>query len=190
MFIDYLPLLLINMAAGLVILASYLKGCLSNQQDKGWAAAFYIVGAIAFFFGMHMTLTWPLPASYNVAFGETSILFGALFLAAGFSIANGYSLLPVALYAFFAGTTAIVLGLRIINLHLTQAPLLSGAGFILTGLGGILLLPALRFSSARWMKILVAVILVAAALLWIYTGCTGYWAHLKNFAQWKPVTMR
>lgn len=191
MFIDYLGLLLINMLAGLAILACYLGGFLSGKfQEKSWSSVFFIVGAIAFICGLHMTLTWPLPGSYNIAFGELSVLFGAVFLAAGFSIAREYSLFPVSLYAAFAGMAAVVVGLRIICLGLTNAPFVSGLGFILTGGIGLLLLPMLLFPKNRWLRMFCFGLFVVCLLLWGYTGYFSYWGHLKSFTQWKSVAMR
>jgi putative membrane protein len=46
-------------------------------------------------------------------------------------------LLTLAIYVFFAGIAAVVIGIRIMNLGLTKQPFLSGVGFILTGLAGI-----------------------------------------------------
>jgi len=186
MFIDYLAVMLINMAAGLAILLCYLTGFPSHQQEKGWAGAFFAVGAVAFIYGLSMTLTWPLPGSYNIAFGEPSVLFGVLFLAAGFSIGRSQSLLPLSLYAFFAGIMAVVMGMAIINLRMTSTPFLSGLGFILTGTAGILLLPTVRFPKNIGVRILIAVVLAVGILIWAYVGYYACWGHLKNFAQWKP----
>ena len=190
MFIDYVPLMLINMAAGLVILASYISRFSGNQQDRSWASAFFIVGLVAVICGFHMSFNWPLPGSYNVAFGELSVLLGALFLGAGLSVALGWSLLPLGIYALLAGITAIVVGLRIINLKLTQEPVISGVGFIVTGLSGILMPPAIYFYKNRFLRLLVVILLIAGAFIWLRTGYKAYWSHLSNLSKWIPLLMR
>src|SRR3989338_2725931 len=139
MFIDYVPLMLINMAAGLFLLAIYIYQGIDGQKDKGWGAAFLVSGAVAFITGLHMTWNWPLPGSYNVAFGEMSVLLGGLFLGAGLCLVNNWSLIPLGVYAFFSGLASVVVGFRIINLGLTREPLVSGMGFILSGLSGMLI---------------------------------------------------
>jgi uncharacterized membrane protein len=58
-------------------------------------------------------------------------------------------LVTVTIYAFFAGVAAILVGLRIINLGLTTQSILSGLGFILSGLGGVCATPALLL-AADW----------------------------------------
>lgn len=54
----------------------------------GYALAFGVLGVILTLTGLHMTLTWPLAAGGfpfdNVIFGEPSLIFGVLLLAAAF----------------------------------------------------------------------------------------------------------
>ncbi|MFE1083884.1 DUF981 family protein [Brevibacterium sediminis] len=55
-------------------------------STDGWALTFGVLGLILTLTGLHMTLTWPLAAGGfafdNVIFGETSLAFGVLMLAA------------------------------------------------------------------------------------------------------------
>lgn len=139
---------------------------------------------------LHMTWTWPLPGSYNVAFGEMSALFGVLFLAAAWALAKGWDLMPVAIYGFFAGGAAILVGIRIISLGLTKAPLLSGIGFILSGMGGVFAVPILYLRTHRTLRIMGAVVLIAAAGIWATTCYMAYWMHLSSLAKWLPDLMR
>jgi len=189
--IDYLTLLLVNMAAGFLLLGAYLYRGLDDADQRRWAPAFIITGLVAFLFGLHLTVTWPLTGVYNIVFGEMSVFFGALFLGAGLALALNWSLCIVALYALLPGLAAIVVGARIIDLSLTSAPIISGLGFILSGLAGLFAAPALalgqRFRLARWV---VALALAAAALIWLYTGLNAYWAHLARFSDWTPLPMR
>ena len=186
MFIDYVPLLLINMAAGLILLAGYVLKGIDSPERKNWACGFLISGLVALIFGTHMTITWPLPGSYNVAFGQTSVLLGVLFLGTGLSLANNWNLLSVATYGFFAAIAAVIMGIRIINLKMTQEPLISGIGFILTGLSGILILPVLKEKKLSGLKIIIAILLICAGLIWLRTCYTAYWHHLSGFSNWKP----
>src|SRR3990167_8018473 len=97
MFIDYVPLMLINMSAGLFLLAYCLK-IGSKPIGKEWSAGFLMSGLVALICGFHMVFNWPLPGSYNVAFGELSVLLGILFAGAGIAIARGWDLSPVIMY--------------------------------------------------------------------------------------------
>ena len=143
MFIDYLTLMLINLSAGLALLAAYVYFGLGTSNQKRWIPGFGVVGAIALVTGLHMTFTWPIIGSFNVAFGETTVLFGILFLGTSLALAMGWELFTLGIYGFFAGLVSLLIGFRIINLGITQLPLLSGIGFILVGLGGIFSVPTL-----------------------------------------------
>lgn len=188
MFVDYITLMLINMVAGLVLLALYVDRGLDSPSQKNWIPGFGIVGGIALVTGLHMMLTWPVPGVFNIAFGETTTLFGTLFIATAIALAQGWELLTISIYGFFAGWTAIVVGIRLINLGLTKQPLLSGVGFILTGLGGVLASPTLYYLKTNriWRKVGAAVLLVAA-LIWAFVGYGAYWSHLESFQKWTPM---
>jgi putative membrane protein len=190
MFVDYVTLLLVNMVAGLVVLAVVVLKGLDPGECRPWAAASAMVGFVAVAGGLHMSLTWPLPGSYNCAFGEMSVLFGVCFLGAALAIAKGWALTGVAVYAVFAGAAAVVVGAGIIKLGLTVQPGVAGVGFILTGLGGMLILPALRLRKVAAFRVLVAIILLAAAAIWALTGYVSYPKHLSGFTKWTPATMR
>lgn len=181
--IDFLALLLVNMTAGFVLLAWYVFAGLDDPDQKKWAPGFLVTGLIALVFGAYITMIWPLPGVYSSAFGEQSVLFGILFLAAGVCMAAGWNLWTLSIYAFFAGLVAVVLGVRFINLHLTAAPLLAGVGFIVSGLGGILAFPGLTwFKKNLPLRILVALMLLGAAGIWALTGYGAYWMHMQAFS--------
>lgn len=192
MFIDYITLMLINMVAGLVLLADFVyRGLDDGANFKRWIPGFGIVGGIALVTGLHMIWTWPVIGSFNISFGETTVMFGFLFTATAVAIALNWDLLTIAIYAFFAGLAAVLIGARIINLGQTNQPVVAGIGFILTGLGGILSAPTLIYlrSSKGW-RTLGAIVLLIAALIWAIIGYRGYWGHLDSFSDWQPPVMR
>lgn len=189
MFIDYITLMLVNMAAGLLLLGLFVLVGLKEPNRTPWSPAFGMVGLVALATGLHMTLTWPLPKLEtwnamwaNIAYGELTVLFGVLFLAAALATAKGWHLLPTAIYGLSAGVVAIAVGLRIGGLGLTNAPTVSAVGFFLTGLGGILLVPVVLMPRSLSVRLLVAIDLFAAAGLWCFSGLMGYWSHLAKFS--------
>lgn len=182
--------MLINLVAGLFLLAAYIFLGLSDTHQKRWVPGFGMTGAIALTTGFHMIFTWPVPGSFNIAYGEMSVLFGILFLATCWAIAFSWDLIAVAVYGFFAGIAAVLVGLRIINLGLTRQPLLSGIGFILTGLGGIFAAPTLYLKSNQTLRTIGAITLVVAALIFAVIGYMAYWGHLADYSNWKPLPMR
>ena len=72
----------------LVLLGRELLRAPGKVVVEGWSLAFGVLGAILTATGLHMTLTWPLAAGGfpfdNIIFGETSLAFGVLLLAAAF----------------------------------------------------------------------------------------------------------
>ena len=181
-FIDYVTLMLVNMAAGLLILAFFLWRdlALTAENNRRWTPSFAISGTVAVICGFAMTFTWPLPSPYNIAFGETSVMLGFLFLAAAWALAKGWDLLPLAIYAFVAGLTGILVGVRIWHLGLTANPPLSAIGFILTACGGVFAGLVLWLRQSTLLRRTGSVILSIAALLWLYTAFLGYWEHLQT----------
>ncbi|WP_339383837.1 DUF981 family protein [Fortiea sp. LEGE XX443] len=155
------------------------RGLVSSNQ-KQWIPGFGVTGGIALTTGLHMMFTWPVRGSFNIAFGETTVLFGVLFIAAAIALAFGWDLWTVAIYAFFAGLVAIVVGIRIMNLNMIRTPVLSGIGFILTGLGGICAVPALYWKTSRTWRLTGAVVLIVAALIWAFIGYLAYTNSRKS----------
>ena len=186
MFIDYIALMLINLAAGLALLAGYVYFGLDSSNQKRWISGFGVVGAIALVTGLHMTFTWPVPSSFNIAFGETSVLFGILFIGTTLTLAMSWELLALGIYSFFAGLVSLLVGFRIINLGLTQSPLLAGMGFILVGLGGVFAAPTLALKKNQLLRTIGGIVLVMAALIFAYIGLSSYWGHLATFSTWQP----
>ncbi len=178
MFTDYLTLMLINMVVAHVVLSWFLWRETNLEHRACWAPAFGACGLVAAVCGFIMTFTWPLPGPYNIAYGELTVLLGVLFLAAAWAMAKNWNLAPLGIYAFFAGLTAVLMGLRFINLSLTTHPVMSGLGFILTGSGGILTSVVLVKYSWKGLRRLTALILLVAAAIWLYTAFLAYWNHM------------
>jgi putative membrane protein len=190
MFIDYLTLIMINLVAGTALLAYYIYTGQDAKDQRPFAAGFGIVGLVGLILGLNLTFTWPLPGSYNIGYGETTTLFGAVFLAAGVALSQGWDLLPVTIYAFFAGVDAVVVGIRIISLGLTKEPIFSGVGFILAGLGGVLAWPIFKYlKQNKLFRTAGAIVVAVTALIWAFTFYTSLWGHLASFSTWVPATM-
>jgi len=191
LFHDYITLLLANMTAGLWVLAAFLLFRGAGECRKAWAAALGMPGAVAFVVGLGMVFTWPIPRLEkmnlmwaNCAYGEMSVLLGVLFLGAAWAVAKGWKLWPLGIYSAVAGAAAIVVGAAIWKLWLSAAPLLTAVGFFLSGASGVLIGPALTERRWRWpFAVVVALLLVAAGVIWAVTAGLGYWAHMERFSR-------
>lgn len=176
--IDYVTLMLANMVAGFFLLGCFVWRGLDTEDRISWAPAFGITGLVATVCGFMMTFKWPLPAPFSMAFGETSVLLGVLFLGTSWALAKGWELMPLAIYGFFAGAVAILLGIRIIELNLTQNSILSGVGFILSGATGICAPLVVWQSEQKGLRIVASIVLFAVSAIWAWTAALSYWAHI------------
>ena len=190
MFIDYLTLIMINMVAGTALLAYYLWKGVDGKDQRSYAPAFGGVGLLALILGLQMATTWPLPGSYNIAFDESTALFGVVFLSAAVAFAFGWDLSPTSIVAFFAGIYAVLVGVRIMALGMTKEPLISAVGFILAGLGGIFAPPFfMYFRNNKTFRYLAILVLLVTVAIWAVTFYGSIWGHLEAFAKWVPATM-
>jgi putative membrane protein len=186
MFIDYLPLMLVNMAAGLLVLAFFLMHGIEREDRAKWTPAFGIVGLVALLCGLHMSWTWPLISSYNIAYGETSVMLGAAYLGIAWSLQKGWSPAVVGIYSFLAGMASILLGVRILALGMTNLPSLTCVGYVLSGLGAMLFGPAARAKGSRGLRMTAGIVLILAALIWAMVAGMAYWGHMSGFSKWQP----
>jgi len=187
--IDFVGLLLLNMTGALFTIASFLVFGLKEEKPTRWAAPFLISGAIALACGLRMAWTWPLPGPYNIAYGEMSVLFGGLLLGAGICLAAGWNLLPMTVYAFFAGVAAVIMGVEFFLLGLSKQPLIAGAGFVVSGLGGVFAALPIAYPKQWMFRYAGAAVVVAAGLIWATTAYMEIPAHLTGFAKYLPPGM-
>jgi putative membrane protein len=188
MFIDYLTLMLINMSAGFAILALFVLKYINGDRRK-LAPGLLASGLVALVTGFHEIFTWPIVSSYNIPFGEMSVLFGLLLFFGGLALFRDWDLLSLGIYATFAGAASIVLGIRLYTLGMTSEPLVAMGGFVLSGLIGFLSLPLYFLRANKVVRILGTIALFGAAAIWLVFAFLGYWAHLANFSTWLPATM-
>jgi putative membrane protein len=188
MFIDYLTLIMINMIAGVALLAQFLwKGLDSETDQRSYAPAFGGVGLLAVILGLAMSLTWPLPGNHNISYGGATTLFGIVFLAAAYALSQGWSLIPVGTLAFFAGVYALLVGVNILFAGTAQEPPVAGVGFLISGLGGIFAAPYLMFfREKKTLHRLAIFALLLIAVVWMIMFVASFWIHLNQFADWMP----
>ena len=113
----YNTIMAVAVGAGLislVLLGRELLRAPDEVEPAGWALSFGVLGTILTTTGLHMTLTWPLAAGGfpfdNIIFGETSLGFGVLLLAA-------------ALYLWKHGATALASTLPLQTLARVAQPI-------------------------------------------------------------------
>jgi putative membrane protein len=132
-----------------------------------------------------MTLTWPVPGAYNIAFGEMNVLFSVLLLALAAALARDWNLLPLGAYAFLAGIAAIVVGIRIMDLGMTLQPTVAGIAFLLSGGVGVLAVPVYVLRGAPIFRMMAILFAVVAGLVWGFMSFAAYWSHLSEYEGYK-----
>jgi uncharacterized membrane protein len=196
----YNTIMAVAVGAGLISLVLLGRELLRAPQDvepAGWALSFGVLGTILTTTGLHMTLTWPLAAGGfpfdNIIFGETSLGFGVLLLAA-------------ALYLWKRGATALATTKPLQALARVAQPLTVFVG----GLGLSLLAIAVAgikyqlfaapheepisgsfadhpMVEATFMSLLIAVVGLGALAFAVLvdrvrsTGVAGIWARLTGW---------
>ncbi len=188
MFVDYLTLMLVNLAAALFLYALYMA-FFHGKDDKKMIPGFLLTGALALITGLMMSLTWPLPGGYNIVFGEPTVLLGALFFMTGLALQFEWDLLTIGIFALGAGAIAILLGIRVLDMRLTSEPEVAAAGYILAGLASALALPVFTLPNWKWVRWVAAIIALVAAGVWVFVGFSSYWAHPNSFSKWQPDSM-
>lgn len=85
----YNTIMAVAAGTGLILVVALGRRLLHPQErveTSGWALAFAALGFILTLTGLHMTLTWPLAGQGfpfdNIIFGEPSLAFGVMLLAA------------------------------------------------------------------------------------------------------------
>lgn len=185
MHVNYIALMLINLAAGMFLLAYYVVRGLERPEGRGWIPAFALVGGLGLATGLHMVLVWPVPGAYNIVFGDMATWFAALLLAGVVALAVGWPLVPLGIVALLAGLAAIVVGIRIMDLGMTLQPTVAGLGFIVSGLAGVLALPVLVLRGLPQLRSVMVVLLVVAGLIWAFLGYMAYWSHPAEYSDWQ-----
>lgn len=85
----YNTVMSIAVGAGLISLVALFKNIYFKKEInfEAWSLSFAVPGFILVTTGLHMTLTWPFAKYFpfdNIIFGETSLAFGTLLIAAAF----------------------------------------------------------------------------------------------------------
>jgi putative membrane protein len=189
MFVDYAAVMLVGLGAGFVVLAHYLYENPGPEQRHAWAAAFFAAGLLGLVTSIPMIIMWPLPGSANIAFGEPALYLSVAYIGAAITLTLKWEPLFPALYGFFGGLMAIVVGLRMMSLGMTSEPTLAGIGYVAAGLGGCFTLPAINWRQVRWLALTASTLLGIAAIIFLFTGYGAYWQHLSSFAKYVPAAM-
>jgi putative membrane protein len=188
MFIDYVALMLANLAVSLFLLG-VLVIFYPDGQPKRVAPGLLVTGFIGTVTGLDTIFHWRLPGSYNIAFGEPATALGVLLFAGALALLLDWDLLSLTIFAVIFGAVAIILGVRILVLGMTNLSPLAAAGFVLAGVAGLLSMPFYFFRHSLGLRVLLVVVLFLAGAIWAFMAFGAYWQHLSSFSKWVPAAM-
>lgn len=188
MFIDYLSVQLAAAAAGLFFAAVYGVFYIDSplETKRSWATFFWVIGAVLMVTGLDTVTHWPLPGGYNIVFGEPALFFGAVLFGAGFGIRWGDNLVPISFAALVGGVINILISIDMLKYSMTREPVLAFWAYLTSGVGAVLVPPAIGLKGWAWLRWIVGILLVISAILFAITGIGAYLQHPHSFAKWKP----
>jgi len=178
--VNFVALMVTNLALSFMLFAAFLFFGLREADQRRWAPAFLATGLVQFITGLYMVFTFPLPGVYNQAFGEPSVILGALFIGLWYATSHNTGLFPLAIVGFFAAVMPIIIGIQMLNLGLTQRPTEGGIAYILSGLAGLTVLPLYFLRERSWARGLAALAAFGAGLAWLITAYTTIFDHLAG----------
>ncbi|KYF80027.1 hypothetical protein BE11_41555 [Sorangium cellulosum] len=190
LYINYITLPLAAAAGVLLLGAWYVSRAERREGDRRpFAAAFGAGGLILAVTGFHLSLTWPIPAQYNIAFGEPLAYFGTLLVIGSVALSRGVNLGPLSVLGALGGVINLVAAVAIFRYRLTWITMTATSMFGASGLAAVLF--PLRNRSTL-VRLAIAALLLIAGALFAATACTAHLHHLApgSFDQWLPAPAR
>ncbi|WP_393970837.1 DUF981 family protein [Oxyplasma meridianum] len=148
-----------------------------------------ILGVVILIMGFYGEMTWPLPGSYNILFGDPFMFIGMILIMMVLAIWFKQKLQYVGILAFFAGIIAIYYGANAYLDKMTSSPIAMLGLYIAFGLTGIFtfpttliydMLPGKEKASKTWTAVLVIfwIGLIVSAVLAAITAIEAVPQHL------------
>jgi putative membrane protein len=190
LYVNYLALSLVAVTAVLFAAARFVLVEEAEQGNRGaYAFAAAAGGAVMAVTGFHLSLTWPLPAQYNIAFGEPLAYFGSLLIAGAAALRRGASLRPLSALAAFGGIATVLVAGAIARYGLTWIPVRASAAIGSAGLAALCFPlrarhPALRAATFALLLVSGAVFATIAAQAVVHHLAPG------SFDRWSPAPVR
>jgi putative membrane protein len=109
---------------------------------RGGAVPLGGLGAAVVSLGLWNEMTWTLPGSYNILFGDMYLLFGIVLVAFAVSAYLSLQMQYIGLFAAAVGSVTILYGISGYHLGMTKDPLETLSLYAAFGVAGILAFPA------------------------------------------------
>ena len=103
-FVDSLSVMLLAAGASTLLLAIYALMAARNKKGiANLAVPMFVFGLFNFVSGFYMSFAWPLPAAYNILFGDAQLFLGLLMLMGGYMLYKNMDLKVLTIFGFFFG---------------------------------------------------------------------------------------
>ena len=191
LFIDYLAVMLLSLGVS----AAYLAWFVYNLGRTGKTMPELVVPMFALGFfnaigGFALSFTWPLPAGYNMLFGDPLLFLGLLMIAGAYMVRKNISIKNLAMPGFLLGIYILVGAAAIVGYNLEPGShFIPAFGlYLVAGLSG-LFSPVLYLKAkgaGRYVYYIPAALLILTAIAALFLAYTALYAHIGTFSAWFP----
>ncbi|MEM3781496.1 MAG: DUF981 family protein [Candidatus Micrarchaeaceae archaeon] len=183
MFVDSLAVMLLGVAASLVFIAYYLLANLEGKRTfSELAMPAFFLGVFDFASGFYISFFWPLPAAYNMLFGDPMLMLGLIMLSGSYAIYRGISAKPVSLLGFMLGIYLLAESYGIYAFSLEPSQDMAVAlSFYLVSSAAALLSPIVYLNpkgKGKAAHYLLTAIVIIAAFISIFLASASIISHL------------
>lgn len=193
LFIDSLAIMLIGVGSGTFLGALYFFYSAMGKFE--WIRDQLVVPAVGigifdFMSGYEISFTWPLPAGYNMLFGDPLLFFGILLVVGAIMTYKKMKVSSLSFLSVILGIYVIMGAYGIFTYKLESGNNLIGsmALYLADGIAA-LLAPMLIIEPKGVGKVLYYiefVVLTLGTIVALYMGYTALTSHLVDFSKYFP----
>ncbi|MGC8497162.1 MAG: DUF981 family protein [Thermoplasmata archaeon] len=193
LFIDSLAIMLIGLGSGTFLVALYFLYSALGKTE--WIREQLViptigVGFFDFISGYEMSFTWPLPAGYNMLFGDPLLFLGILLVVGAIMVYKKMNPASLSFLSVILGIYVLVGAYSIFTYKLeTGNDLISSMGlYIVDGIAA-LLAPILIIKPSgvgKTLYYLEFVLLILGTLAALFIGYNALPEHLVDFSKYFP----
>lgn len=193
LFIDSLAIMLIGLGSGTFLGSLFFLFSAMGKFDaikEQLVVPAFVIGIFDLVSGYEMSFTWPLPAGYNMLFGDPLLFFGLLLVAASVMIYKNMKVASLSVLFVILGIYVLTGAGSILTYHLESGVnLISAMGlYIIDGVAAILVPIVMMKPSDSWKSVyyLEFILLVLGSLLALFIGYVALPGHIVDFAKYFP----
>lgn len=193
LFIDSLAIMLIGLGSGTFLGSLFFLFSAMGKFDaikEQLVVPAFVIGIFDLVSGYEMSFTWPLPAGYNMLFGDPLLFFGLLLVAASVMIYKNMKVASLSVLFVILGIYVLTGAGSILTYHLESGVnLISAMGlYIIDGVAAILVPIVMMKPSGSWKSVyyLEFILLVLGSLLALFIGYVALPGHIVDFAKYFP----